>query len=94
MFSGSVGETVKASGKGEERAHWTTDLISGVLNCILYPEEGNKFLNRTVIPVPNSITSQKSAVMLFVEFIEAVVRLVCTAKYGDMWRMWKEAVVA
>jgi hypothetical protein len=43
-----------------------------VFHYFLYPEEGSKFLNRTVIHVPNSITSQKNAVMLFVEFNEAV----------------------
>ena len=67
--------------KNEERVQCATDFISGMFHYLLYTEEGSKFLNRTGIPVPNSITSQKTAFAVFVEFNDADSTSVCTAQY-------------
>ena len=83
----SVGQRVKLlqpGEKDEERVQSTTDIISGIFHYLLYTEEGSKFLNRTGIPVPNSIIPQKTAFTVFVEFNDALSTSVCTAPNDDM----------
>jgi hypothetical protein len=78
----SVGQKVKLlepREKDEERVQCATDFISGMFHYYLYSEEDSIFLNRTGIPVPNSITSQKTAFSVFVEFNDADSTSVCTA---------------